>query len=446
MKKEQGIVVFDIGKTHKKCFVFSLEFQLLFEKSIQVNPIPDEDGFLSDDLRFTLDWMEGLLEELLLAFTVKKVNFSAHGASFVLIDWNGEPRLPLYNYLKPVSTTIENEFYERYTDLELSSASPRSGFLNSGFQLYWLKKTRQKKFEQVHYALHLPQFFHYYFTGNAISEYCSIGCHTSLWNYTLATYQDWLTQEGISALLPPLCTAEKTWKGTGLLQEISVGVGLHDSSAALLPYVKAIQKPFILLSTGTMNVALNPFSKDLLVKEELNQGCLHYMTPQGQPVKASRFFMGGAHEQLCGSIVSHFKCNSDFYKTLTYEAEVFDQVTPLNGLNWSIATIDFSLPQTALKKYTSPKEAYYALMKTLLQIQLDALAHVIGKTKIERIYLDGGFQKNQVFVKHLSRCFADLEVYRSDFALGAALGAALTVHPSAFEEQELHTIYGMERI
>ena len=44
------------------------------------------------------------------------------------------------------------------------------------------------------------------------------------------------------------------------------------------------------------------------------------------------------------------------------------------------------------------------------------------------------------------KVFADLEVYRSDFALGSALGAALTVHPSTFEEQELHTIYGMERI
>ena len=54
MEKEKVIVVFDIGKTHKKCFVFSLNFKVLFQKNIQVDQIPDEDGFESDDLKTTL--------------------------------------------------------------------------------------------------------------------------------------------------------------------------------------------------------------------------------------------------------------------------------------------------------------------------------------------------------------------------------------------------------
>ncbi|MDG2386960.1 MAG: carbohydrate kinase, partial [Flavobacteriaceae bacterium] len=108
--------------------------------SIQVDQIPDEDGFESDDLKTILGWMEDLLEQLLMVYAVMRVNFSAHGASFVLIDYNGNPLLPMYNYLKPVDSEIEKEFYQAYPNLELSSASPRSGFLNSGFQLYWLKK------------------------------------------------------------------------------------------------------------------------------------------------------------------------------------------------------------------------------------------------------------------------------------------------------------------
>ena len=54
MEKEKVIVVFDIGKTHKKCFVFSLNFKVLFQKNIQVDQIPDEDGFESDDLKTTI--------------------------------------------------------------------------------------------------------------------------------------------------------------------------------------------------------------------------------------------------------------------------------------------------------------------------------------------------------------------------------------------------------
>ena len=446
MKKDKAIVVFDVGKTHKKCFVFSLNFKLLFQKSIQVDEIPDEDGFESDDLKTTLEWMEGLLEQLLIKYAVKTVNFSAHGASFVLIDYNGNPLLPMYNYLKPVDSEIEKEFYQAYPNLELSSASPRSGFLNSGFQLYWLKKNRRKKFKQVQLALHLPQFFHYYFTGNSVSELSSIGCHTSLWDYSSANYQDWLIQEEISDLQAPISSSEKTSEGVNLLKGVSVGIGLHDSSAALVPYLKAVKKSFILLSTGTMNVALNPFCNQSLLESELNQGCLNYMTPNGQAVKASRFFMGGAHEQLSKSIASYFDCSSDFFKTIDYDPLEFDQTTPLSNTNWSISSTDFSLPKEIFKNYSSPTEAYYAIMKTLLQIQFTSLAFILRGVKIERIYLDGGFQKNQIFIKHLARSFADLEVYCNDFSLGAALGAALSVHPTNFDEKNLHAIYGMERI
>jgi sugar (pentulose or hexulose) kinase len=446
MKKDKAIVVFDVGKTHKKCFVFSLNFKLLFQKSIQVDEIPDEDGFESDDLKTTLEWMEGLLEQLLIKYAVKTVNFSAHGASFVLIDYNGNPLLPMYNYLKPVDSEIEKEFYQAYPNLELSSASPRSGFLNSGFQLYWLKKNRQKKFKQVQLALHLPQFFHYYFTGNSVSELSSIGCHTSLWDYSSANYQDWLIQEEISDLQAPISSSEKTSEGVNLLKGVSVGIGLHDSSAALVPYLKAVKKSFILLSTGTMNVALNPFCNQSLLESELNQGCLNYMAPNGQAVKASRFFMGGAHEQLSKSIASYFDCSLNFFKTIDYDPLEFDQTIPLSDTNWSISSTDFSLPKEIFKNYSSPTEAYYAIMKTLLQIQFTSLAFILRGVKIERIYLDGGFQKNQIFIKHLARSFADLEVYCSDFSLGAALGAALSVHPTNFDEKNLHAIYGMERI
>ena len=390
--------------------------------------------------------MEGLLEQLLIRYAVKTVNFSAHGASFVLIDYNGNPLLPMYNYLKPVDSEIEKEFYQAYPNLELSSASPRSGFLNSGFQLYWLKKNRQKKFKQVQLALHLPQFFHYYFTGNSVSELSSIGCHTSLWDYSSANYQDWLIQEEISDLQAPISSSEKTSEGVNLLKGVSVGIGLHDSSAALVPYLKAVKKSFILLSTGTMNVALNPFCNQSLLESDLNQGCLNYMTPNGQSVKASRFFMGGAHEQLSKSIASYFDCSSDFFKTIDYDPLEFDQTIPLSDTNWSISSTDFSLPKEIFKNYSSPTEAYYAIMKTLLQIQFTSLAFILRGVKIERIYLDGGFQKNQIFIKHLARSFVDLEVYCSDFSLGAALGAALSVHPTNFDEKNLHTIYGMERI
>ena len=57
----------------------------------------------------------------------------------------------------------------------------------------------------------------------------------------------------------------------------SVGVGLHDSSAALIPLSASFNEPFILLSTGTWCISLNPFNHTMLSDYELNQDCLCYL-------------------------------------------------------------------------------------------------------------------------------------------------------------------------
>ena len=52
-------------------------------------------------------------------------------------------------------------------------------------------------------------------------------------------------------------------------RRIRVGIGIHDSSAALLSYIRCDRKPFVLVSTGTWSIALNPFNEQLLTTSEL---------------------------------------------------------------------------------------------------------------------------------------------------------------------------------
>ena len=49
---------------------------------------------------------------------------------------------------------------------------------------------------------------------------------------------------------------------------IKIGVGIHDSSSALLPYVRSVKKTFVLVSTGTWSISLNPFSKTHLTEDD----------------------------------------------------------------------------------------------------------------------------------------------------------------------------------
>ena len=140
------IAIFDIGKTNKKVFLFDEDYTIRFEKSIQLPEINDEDGFPCEDVLALSAWVRDSLKELLAlsGFEIKAINFSAHGASFVNVDENGKPVTPLYNYLKPFPSTLQSKFYDTYggESFAITTASPILGHLNSGMQLYWLKKEK----------------------------------------------------------------------------------------------------------------------------------------------------------------------------------------------------------------------------------------------------------------------------------------------------------------
>ena len=66
------------------------------------------------------------------------------------------------------------------------------------------------------------------------TEYTSIGCHTDLWDYQKKEYHFWVKAEGIDRLFPKIYPTQtkvvKKYRG----QRISFGIGVHDSSSALL--------------------------------------------------------------------------------------------------------------------------------------------------------------------------------------------------------------------
>ena len=136
-------------------------------------------------------------------FEVKAINFSTYGASFVHLDQKGNVLTPLYNYTKPMDQEILDLFYEKHgSKLKIAreTASPQSGMLNSGLQLFWLKYKHPETFKKIRYSLHLPQYLSYLFTGICVSEFTSIGCHTNLWDYDKADYHDWVYEEGIDEI------------------------------------------------------------------------------------------------------------------------------------------------------------------------------------------------------------------------------------------------------
>jgi L-fuculokinase len=297
------------------------------------------------------------------------------------------------------------------------------GNLNSGMQLYRLKYQQPKQFAQIEYSLHLPQYLSYLITGQAYSDITSIGCHTNLWNFPQDGYHEWVLREGISEKLAPLYSSADVVEARAFWKDFKAGIGLHDSSSALIPYLACFTEPFILISTGTWCITLNPFNKHPLTEEELQQDCLCYMSYKGEPVKASRLFAGNEHEIETKRLAQHFKVANDYYKKVEYDEKI---ITALTGDNPQAPAIKFA--ERNLADYKNYETAYHRLILDIMWQQLASTKLVIQDDNVNRIFVDGGFSKNSIYMHLLAEAFPDMEVFAASVAQATAVGAALAIH------------------
>ncbi len=423
--------IFDVGKTNKKLFLFNEDYKIVYEKSARFNEIVDEDGFACENVEaLKSSLLESLNEVFSLdAYDVRAVNFATYGASFVYVDENGKPLTPLYNYLKPYPEALQAKFYAAYggeEHLARQTASPVLGNLNSGMQIYRLQQEQPEVYAKAKYALHLPQYMSFLVTGKPASDITSIGCHTNLWNFDTNEYHKWVQQEHIADKLAPVIDNEDATIINRDGKDVAVGYGLHDSSSALIPYLANFHEPFMLLSTGTWCISLNPFNNAPLTADELKEDCLCYMDYKGNPIKASRLFAGQQHEDQTKRLTAHYHHHVSKYKWVEFNPETVsvlkqDSRKVKNGDLLPFAEVD-------LNWYGYDEEAYHHLIYDLVRQQVTLSNLVLKNTAVKRIFVDGGFSKNQVYMNLLAVAFPDLEIFASSMPQATALGAAIALH------------------
>ena len=439
MHKIPVILIFDIGKTNKKAILFDKAYQPLREEETFIPEIRDGDGFPCEDQAALTGWIKTVFIRLLedSRFDIRALNFSAYGASLVYIGRRGEVLTPIYNYLKPFPEPLATRFLEQYGPMErlcAETASPFLGSLNSGLQLYRLKHTRPDLFGKIKYALHLPQFASYTLTRMPATDISSVGCHSFLWNFLTNSYHKWVNQEGLLHLFPPIIPHEETAALELNDKKIICGFGLHDSSAALIPYLHSFPEPFLLLSTGTWSVSLNPFNSSILSAAELEQDCLCYLSYRGKPVKASRLFAGYEFSKQVERLSTHFLLSPDYFKTVSYNPELTDR-------SGSKTT---GVLQGDLSRFPNFELAYHHLVQEIVDLQVESTRRVIGNPGVKTIYVDGGFSKNEVFMRLLANAFPGIKVYAASLAQGSALGAALALHDRWNGENIKENVIGLK--
>lgn len=427
------IAIYDVGKTNKKLFLFNEDYEVVYERTVSLPETVDEDQYPCEDLGLLSGWIKESFADILTneEFDITAINFTAYGASFVHVDKDGNPLTPLYNYLKPYPADLSKKFYDKYGGeimLSIQTASPVLGSLNSGMQLYRIKHTQKEIFNQIAYSLHLPQYTSYLLTRKTYSDITSIGCHTNLWNFPQNNYHEWVFREGIIEKLAPLFPSDGITEITAYGKKLKAGIGLHDSSAALIPYLTSFREPFVLISTGTWSISLNPFNPHPLTVDELKQDCLSYITYRGKPVKASRLFAGYEHEQQTRRLADHFNTNKDYYTGVQYDEEIVKALrskSPSTTADNSGITV-FS--QRDIHGFSNYEEAYHQLMLDIINSQIKSTSLILKDTTTKRIFVDGGFSKNPIFMRLLADAFRGIEVYAASVAQATAIGAALAIH------------------
>jgi L-fuculokinase len=430
-------LIFDIGKTNKKVFVFDSDYKIIYEESHRIAEITDEDGDPCDDLDSLIEWVTSTAKDILSHkdLRIGAINFSSFGASFVHINELGKPILPLYSYLKPLSPELKNKFFADYggeAKISRETASPVLDSLNSGLQLYRLKYEKSLT-QRPGYSLHLPQFLSYLITRKVYSDITSIGCHTMLWNFEKNDYHDWVTKEGILKRLAPIYPSYQMLNGDRQWGHVKAGVGLHDSSSAIIPYLASFREPFVLVSTGTWAISLNPFNSSPITSWELRKDCLSFLSYKKKQVKASRFFAGREHEENEKRIAQHFNKGDKYHDSVSFNEATVEYLRQHfrqdERTDFEPGSCMFT--ERPVSDFSGYEEAYHQLIMDLVHTQILSTSLVLYESNIKKIFVDGGFSKNQIYMNLLARGFKDYEVYAASVAQASALGAALAMNTAS---------------
>jgi L-fuculokinase len=434
MEKQPAIAILDVGKTNKKILVFDEKLQLLYSHATVLPETTDEDGFPCEDIKALVRWFGDSFGDAAskIDHEIKAINFSAYGATFVHIDQNDDYLSPIYNYLKPYPDNLLEKFYDSYGGKQafsLATASPSLGNLNSGLQLFRLKIEKPERFASIKHCLHLPQFLTYILTRQAFSDITSVGCHTALWNFARNSYHSWVEKEGILSKLPAIVPADRTIGMEVNKSRLTIGTGLHDSSAALIPYMKTYGNDFVLLSTGTWNITMNPFSTKPLTAQELDLDCLCYLNYQGKPVKAARLFAGHVHEESVKKIAEYFHKDVGYQDTVDYSESSLKALAVNPPIKFDPAKMlrpDFFNSSRDLTSFKTFEEAYHQLLIDIVSFQAASSA-LVAETTTRQLFVEGGFNKNKLFMKMLAGKFPKLKILSTDMPDASALGAAMVM-------------------
>ncbi len=243
-------------------------------------------------------------------------------------------------------------------------------------------------------------------------------------------YHAWLEDEQLS--LPQPRPVTDTFKVSFKGNIIDTGIGIHDSSSSLVPYMRVSGEPFILVSTGTWCISMNPFNHEPLTGDQLKQDCLCYMSIERQMVKSSRFFLGRIHDLNVERLETYYGADRHSFRKLAPDPRELQSLRAggktvrhffREGVPEGLTDLDADL-----SVFSSFREAYARFICDLTTLAVQSVGLVIARDDMTKIlFITGGFARNPFFTGLMALAFPGKKVYTSEIANATSLGAAQVI-------------------
>ena len=448
---EYAIAVIDIGMTNKKVAIYDETLRQLDARYKVFEPLM-VDGTQCHDLDAMEEWFTASIKSLARNYPVKAISVSTHGATFVCVGKDGKAALPCVYYTHEPGGAFHDDFYARFgepRELQARTGTPAfKAMINPAKGLCFAKMRYPSEFNNVTSVMPYPQYWGFRLTGKAGIESTYMGNHTYLWDQIDNCPSSVARDLGIADLMPD--KLYKSWDilktvspefaaNTNLTRDTIVTMGIHDSNSALLPhFAKKGERGFILNSTGTWCVIMNPVNKYGYADDELGKVVFFNISAFTTPVKTA-IFLGGLEFETWSALIQKLHGRSDIppwneeiYRRLLREKKLFllPELTrgsgqfPSSKARVSLSGKDYFFNDIK-EKFADYETSFAALRVSLVTQTLTALERT-GIKKGYEIFTEGGFRKDESYNRLLSSYLDGNKVFLTDISEASALGAAMT--------------------
>lgn len=450
----QLVAVVDIGKTNKKIALIDRSLSVRATRQASFPAMTNPDGVLVEQVDAIWAWLKRELATLFRAQPFHAISVSTHGACWVALDDAGRPSVPVIAYehdLGAQQASFDAEFYRRFGPLERLQDETGSCDLpllvNPAKAILFAQRTWPTSWGRTRSIVNYPQYWGFLLTGHQAAEPTYTANHSFLFDVRRQGPSTAATLLGVDRLIDwhlrspwdQLGTLTAELQSELNLPALPVTVGIHDSNAALLPYlVKYRERDFVLNSTGTWCVAMHRVDRVAYRADELGQKVIFNIDACGRTHKTS-FLMGGMDYALYHGLIrgrdpafnaSRVDAALGHADRAVLPGAYPSQFPACSGGVRDGKTV-YSLDQLKAGK----RPAWFADAANghdLLNVSLALQAEVaLRRTDIgpgTAIFVEGGFRNNPTFLAVLAALFPTNPVVLTSLAQASSAGAALLGH------------------